>query len=187
MSLNTFARRTAPIWSMLSSIFTLAGIVGAGWAIWQYNIQKEADRQKYTLELVAFWQEEGYRKSYDDLASNVLLFMQDVPGAQLEAAAKNPDLKIRLQENFARRVDADPANIGRVRDVVYFFKWLDICLKKSICSQDTTAAFFDDTVHTFLDNYGVYINKRSVSLPAGLDLLEGLSKALNVNNAPYRE
>lgn len=183
MKITQFARRTEPVWTMVSAMVSglvaVFGIVGGIWAFWQYGIQLEAERQKYTLELVGTWQEDGYLGSYDRLASNVFQFMEEVPRAQLDSATRDPALKLRLQENFTRRVTRDPASLDEVKRVVYFFKWLNICLENELCSEATATAFFDDTVATFIENYGKYIEVNQGFLPAPLALLEGLSERLN--------
>lgn len=183
MNLVGFARRTAPLWNMVSGVLTLAGLVGGGWAIWQYMEQKNAERQKYTLDLVGVWQEEGYFESYDRLAGNIVSFMAQVPKAQLDDARNNPDLKKRLQENLSRRLISDDGNLPDVKRVVYFFKWLDICLQQHLCSKDTAIAFFDDTVSTFVENYGTYVRFHQPLMPASVDILTRLSKELNENGA----
>lgn len=180
-----FARRTAPFWNMMSGLLAMAGLIGAGWAVWQYLEQKEAERQKYTLELVGIWQQEGYLESYDQLAGKVVGFMNEVPTAQLENASRDPTLKQRLQENFTRRILTDDSTLADVKRVVYFFKWIDICLRQQLCSKGTAVAFFDDTVSTFLESYGKYVEIKQPLLPASLGLLERLSKDLN-DDRPHR-
>lgn len=187
MSLLDFARRTAPIWNMVSGLLTLAGLVvgliGGGWAVWQYLEQKKAERQKYTLDLVSVWQEGGYLESYDRLAGNVISFMAQVPASQLDDATNNPDLKKRLQENLSRRLISNDGNLPDVKRVVYFFKWLDICLQQELCSKDTAIAFFDDTLSTFVENYGTYVKVHQPIMPASVDILTRLSEELNKTEA----
>lgn len=174
-----FAQRTAPLWNMFSGLLALVGLVGGLWAIWQYLEQKEAERQKYTLELVGVWQEDGYLTSYDRLTEKVVHYMDAVPRSQLEDAVANPLMHERLQENFTRRLAGDGDILADVKRVVYFFKWLNICLSQDLCSRDTAVAFYDDTISTFVENYSVFIKLNEKILPASLDVLEGLSRKLN--------
>jgi VanZ family protein len=159
-------------WSLRSSIVTVVTFVGAVggifWAIFEYRESQETERTKYTLTLIETWEMQGYRQAYGELRKFYTAFIETVPPADRRTAETSGHARDNLLQSFNRR-----------REVVYFFNRLGLCVSASLCSKETAAVFFNDTVQSFLDAYGPYIESSKETLPGRGTTLVDLSRELN--------
>ena len=170
-------------WSLLSSIVTVVTFVGAVggifWAVFEYRESQETERTKYTLTLIETWETQGYRQAYGELRKFYTAFIETVPPADRRTAETSGHARDNLLQSFNRRIAQEPARQEQVREVVYFFNRLGLCVSASLCSKETTAVFFNDTVQSFLDAYGPYIESSKETLPGRGATLVDLSRELN--------
>lgn len=182
-------------WALYASFITVVGIglavFTAGWAIYEYYQEQEEQRVKFTLTVIESWEEHGYRKAYGRLREAYAKFEEGLSDTERELTGKNPDIQANILRNFARSIEERPdakecldveecPDIeGSVRDVMYFFNRLALCVKAGICSVDTARHFFDDTISSFLDVYRPYIEPNMAAFPGGAQTVFELSATLN--------
>ncbi|TBY13529.1 DUF4760 domain-containing protein [Rhizobium laguerreae] len=170
-------------WSFLSSIVAVltfvSAIGGIFWAVFEYIEKKEMDRTKYTLTLIETWETQGYRQAYGELRQFYSTFLETIPVGDKRRADTGGHAMDNLLQSLNRQIAQEPARQEQVREVVYFFNRLALCVNASLCSKETTAVFFNDTVQSFLEVYGAYIDNNKETLPGrGVTLVE-LSRELN--------
>lgn len=172
-------------WALYASFITVLGvamaIVAAGWAIYTYVQEQEARRVEYTLSVIESWEEHGYRLAYGKLRRAHETFTDAISAAELELAAQNETARANIIGNFIRMVEADPQMDENVGEVMYFFNRLALCLDAGICALSTSRHFFDDTVSTFLEVYGPYIERHRDDFPGRSQTVFDLSARLNAS------
>ncbi|MGO8506155.1 hypothetical protein AB9F35_32165 [Rhizobium leguminosarum] len=170
-------------WSFLSSIVTVvtfaSAMGGIFWAVFEYIEKKETDRTKYTLTLIETWETQGYRQAYGELREFYSTFLETIPVADKRMAETSGHAKDNLLQSLNRQIAQEPTRREQVREVVYFFNRLALCVNASLCSKETTAVFFNDTVQSFLDVYGPYIESNKETFPGRGATLVDLSQELN--------
>lgn len=172
-------------WALYASLITVVGlgtaIAAAGWAIYEYRQEQEARRIEYTLSVIDSWEEHGYRLAYGKLRRAHAAFIDGISAAELELAAQSDTAKANIMRNFTRMVGADPQIAENVREVMYFFNRLALCINAGICTTSTSRHFFDDTVSTFLEAYGPYIEQHRDDFPGSSQTVFDLSAMLNAS------
>ncbi|MGO6968421.1 DUF4760 domain-containing protein [Rhizobium leguminosarum] len=170
-------------WSFLSSIVTVvtfaSAMGGIFWAVFEYIEKKETDRTKYTLTLIETWETQGYRQAYGELREFYSTFLETIPVADKRMAETRGHAKDNLLQSLNRQIAQEPTRREQIREVVYFFNRLALCVNASLCSKETTAVFFNDTVQSFLDVYGPYIESNKEIFPGRGATLVDLSQELN--------
>lgn len=170
-------------WALYASFVTVVGvslaIFTAGWAIYEYRQEQEARRVQFTLSVIDSWEDHGYRLAYGKLRQAYVNFTDGLSQAELELAANSDTAKANIERNFVRIVEADTHIEDNVREVMYFFNRLALCIEAGICAISTSKRFFDDTVKTFLDVFGPYIERHMSDFPGGSQTVFDLSSALN--------
>jgi hypothetical protein len=170
-------------WALFASFITVVGvglaIFTAGWAIYEYHQEQEARRVQYTLTVIDSWEDHGYRAAYGKLREAYAAFADELSDAERALAENNPDIQANIVRNFVRRIEVSPEIKGNVRDVMYFFNRLVLCINAGICSVGTAKHFFDDTISSFLDVYGPYIEPNMSDFPGGARTVFELSVTLN--------
>ncbi|WP_261334960.1 hypothetical protein [Rhizobium leguminosarum] len=147
--------------------------------VFEYIEKKETDRTKYTLTLIETWETQGYRQAYGELRQFYSTFLETIPVGDKRRADTGGHAMDNLLQSLNRQIAQEPARREQVREVVYFFNRLALCVNASLCSKETTAVFFNDTVQSFLEVYGPYIDNNKETLPGrGVTLVE-LSRELN--------
>lgn len=172
-------------WALFASIVTVIGIGSVmatrAWAIFEYRQELEARRIQYTLSVIDSWEEHGYRLAYGNLRQAHARFTDSIPRSELDVAAESDIARANLARNFVRVIEADAELAEDVREVVYFFNRLAICLDAGVCSFATSSRFFDDTVRTFLGVYRPYIERHKADFPGGAQTVFDLSPMLNAS------
>lgn len=170
-------------WGVLSNFVTAFGIfgtiVGAIWGVTQYYASQEADRQKYTLELVNNWEEQGYQASYSKLRIAYEDFIKNVPTEQQNLAKTYTFAEKNVSRAFNKEIAESPQESEDVRRVVLYFNRLNLCLEANLCTQKIAATFFDDTVKSFVETFQPYIDDKGDDLPGGKLSVARLSARLN--------
>ncbi|WP_261330362.1 hypothetical protein [Rhizobium leguminosarum] len=143
------------------------------------RVPRELGDRTHTLTLIETWETQGYRQAYGELRKFYTAFIETVPPADRRTAETSGHARDNLLQSFNRRIAQEPARQEQVREVVYFFNRLGLCVSASLCSKETTAVFFNDTVQSFLDAYGPYVESSKETLPGRGATLVDLSRVLN--------
>ena len=161
---NHFLGVRHSLWSALSGFLAVTGavvgVVGIVFAGYQYLRQVEADRAEQTLNLIDIWETRGYREDFKGLRDGVQNFLSKVPPADLEAARQNALVSRNLRDRLLSEVLGTEENQERLNDVIYFFNRLGLCIEADLCSRETAAIFFDDSLTNFLSHFEPVISSR---------------------------
>ncbi|WP_210248888.1 DUF4760 domain-containing protein [Aureimonas leprariae] len=156
-------------------------VVGGLWAVYEYRSSEEGERTKYTLQMIEDWETKGYRVAYGELREAYASFLASLSETDRSTAASIIQGRANLLANFARRMGEDPKKRDQIREVVYFFNRLGLCEGSGVCSHETTAVFFDDTVRTFVEVFQPYIDTHFASLPGSRTTVSDLSRRLDAD------
>lgn len=143
------------IQGLLAVVGAVLAISGIFWGVIEFRGKIDADRARETLKLLDVWETRGYLDSYRDLDDRIQSVLDDVPQADIEAAAQNPRMLETLYQKASEAVLSDSAAQEDFEDVVYFFERMHICVDARLCAREATARFFEDTASTFGEVFSV--------------------------------
>jgi hypothetical protein len=170
-------------WELLSNIATAAGIViaiiGAGWVLFEYRNNQADERNRYTFNLIDSWEKQAYKAAYWDLRESYTGFLAQLPKERVERAETDDGIRRGVIAAFNASLEADSDDKRKIREVAYFFNKLNLCLDADLCAKETATVFFNDTVKSFLEVFGPYLDKNDADLPGGKAALDALSARLN--------
>jgi hypothetical protein len=150
---NRFLGVSVAFWDGIQGLLAVVGAVlaigGIFWGVVEFRGKVESDRARETLELLDVWETRGYLDSYRNLDDRIQSVLDDVPQADIEAAAQNASILEALYEKASKWVLSDHRAQKEFEDIVYFFERMHICVDAKLCAREATARFFEDTAKTF--------------------------------------
>lgn len=145
---------------------TILGVLGVGFAVFQYMQTQEAGRAKETLAMIEIWETRGYSKSFKDLGGQVQAFLKAAPKEDLELASRNDVAAQNLRGAMYERLLSSPDASENFDRAVYFFNRLGLCVEANLCSVTTAEIFFQDSLRGFMSNFLDLIHERRSALPS---------------------
>jgi len=135
----------------------VAAAIGVTVAALQYLDAQKTERASRTIELIDRWERPvfGALHAYRRLGEDFQVAFE-AKGAE-DLAKLSPEAAMdhlrqaALQRPFAAH-DFD--------EVVYFFTRLSLCVEAEVCDAKTAKSFFEDTLTSFLENFGPTIKER---------------------------
>ncbi|WP_186398823.1 hypothetical protein [Stappia sp. P2PMeth1] len=145
------------------TIISLLLALAAGLLAWfEYRDRREEALATRTLEFISTWDERGYRKPYSLLRDERKSFFDSL--SQVDRRASHTDARARsnIYFRFYHNFFKEKRNEEAFNQVKFFFNMLSLCLEANLCSKNITKTFFDDTIRTFLDCFGGYLEEEAL-------------------------
>lgn len=138
----------------------MAGIsaaFGVTIAALQYLDAQQSERASRTIELIDRWESPvfGALHSYRRLGED----FQAAFDAQGGEGLANLSTEAAM-DHLRRAALMRPSAVHDFDQVVYFFTRLSLCVEAEVCDSRTAKSFFEDTLTSFLENFGPAITER---------------------------
>ena len=153
------------------------------WAVVEYIAQREAERAGHTIDYIDMWENKGYQQQYYLLSDEWSGFLKRIPESDRLAFKENIGDRIIYKRNilnrFYREIELIDANVNAVKDLVYFFNRMSLCIEADVCSGKVAKTFFGEIVESTFDVFGEYIINNDEELPGDSETLQYLFNAIS--------
>jgi hypothetical protein len=163
-------------WSLIANLVTIVSLLlalAAGLLAWlEYRDRREEALATRTLEFISTWDERGYRRPYSLLRDQRKIFFDSLSQADRLAAHNDARARSNVYFHFYSAFFKNEQNEEAFNQVKFFFNMLSLCLEANLCSKNISKTFFDDTIKTFLDCFGVYLEEEALVTGAASSVVQ---------------